>query len=147
MYAFGTSAPQASQPAAVVAAPAPRVSPAGVPVPPPKDIAGGERRGSARPISGRASGGGLSGQYSTSVPSGSYFPEHQPVPEDGEDHPGRRRQTEKERALKAAWGIDTRECSVCLPYIHRLTPPQPSRMRTLDGPRAKTRLTVGMTAQ
>ncbi|KAL1406825.1 hypothetical protein Q8F55_006234 [Vanrija albida] len=105
MYAFGTSAPKDGQSPAA-AAPAP--SPHSVPVPPPKDSAG-ERRGSARPISGRASGG-LSGQYSTSVPSGSYFPEHQSVPEnDGDDHPGRRRQTDKERALKAAWGIDTPE--------------------------------------
>jgi hypothetical protein len=58
-------------------------------------------------------GGGLSGQYSTSMPSsGGYFPQ---AVDDDDEHERARKEREREReskrrALKAAWGIDEREC-------------------------------------
>lgn len=60
----------------------------------------------------RVSGGGLTGQYSTSVPSGGgYFPDVS-QPQDEATLARLERQKEREqkrRALKAAWGIDERE--------------------------------------
>lgn len=83
---------------------------------PPKDIRRpqeGTRRpsGSARR---RTSEGGLTGTYSTSVPSGGgYFPDPTPEEDDDEEAQSRkaryRAREEKQRALKAAWGIDTRK--------------------------------------
>lgn len=73
-----------------------------------------ERRGSAaagaRPIGARRTSGGLSGQYSTSMPSGGYFPPAADEPEENLDESEyrRRQRDEKRRALKAAWGTDTR---------------------------------------
>jgi len=72
-----------------------------------------ERRGSAtvRPVGHRRTSGGLSGQYSTSMPSsGGYFPEDAAEDLDDESASRRRAREDKRRALKAAWGIDTRTC-------------------------------------
>ena len=94
-------------------------------VPPPapaKDVAYAEpipertsRRGQTAVRQGgaaRRTSGGLTGQYSTSVPaSGGYFPD-QDEPDDEASTLRRERQAQrdqKRRALKAAWGIDTRE--------------------------------------
>lgn len=60
----------------------------------------------------RPEGGGLTGQYSTSMPSaGGYFPDPgEPMDEAALARRERQKQREeKRRALKAAWGIDTRE--------------------------------------
>lgn len=108
--------PPRSSPAAISHAPPPTV--------PPKDkdrpgvrereikIADGGRRPSSS-TRRRTSEGGLTGTYSTSVPSGGgYFPEHKEVDEDEAELSRRERsraREEKQRALKAAWGIDTRE--------------------------------------
>lgn len=74
------------------------------------------RRGSAsaaRAIgSHRRTSGGLSGQYSTSMPAtGGYFPEDAALEEDPDDEEAHRRRAreDKHRALQAAWGIDTRK--------------------------------------
>ena len=95
--------------------------------PPPvpgKSPAGEQPETGARPIkkgqtvmrekhtqSRRISGGGLTGQYSTSMPaSGGYFPDMDAM-EDEAAMARKERQREREskrRALKAAWGIDTR---------------------------------------
>lgn len=64
------------------------------------------------PKAPRRTSGGLSGQYSTSMPaSGGYFPDvDQPNDEVAMMRQERARQREeKRRALKAAWGTDTRE--------------------------------------
>ncbi|OCF36475.1 hypothetical protein I316_01724 [Kwoniella heveanensis BCC8398] len=95
------------------------------PVPPAKDIPtdGAERVPHRRAPSGnkhgipantrRVSGGGLTGQYSTSMPaSGGYFPAMSDEPTDEAELMRRERQREREakrQALKAAWGIDTPE--------------------------------------
>ncbi|OWZ70842.1 hypothetical protein AYX14_03735 [Cryptococcus neoformans] len=90
------------------------------PVPPtkdtPRDISESERRRPSRGISAgrRSAGGGLTGQYSTSVPSdGGYFPnigEEDPQDEAALARIERQREREsKRKALKAAWGIDTPE--------------------------------------
>jgi hypothetical protein len=67
---------------------------------------------SRQPINRRVSGGGLTGQYSTSIPSGGgYFPDVK-APQDEASLARMDREREKEmkqRALKAAWGIDERE--------------------------------------
>lgn len=65
-----------------------------------------QRSGSSR------AGGGLTGQYSSSVPSGgAYFPEvEEPTNEADIARMERLREKEmKRRALKAAWGVDERE--------------------------------------
>ncbi|WVF72058.1 hypothetical protein IAT40_006870 [Kwoniella sp. CBS 6097] len=95
------------------------------PVPPAKDIPldAGDRPPHRRAPSGnrhgipansrRVSGGGLTGQYSTSMPaSGGYFPAMSDEPTDEAELMRRERQREREakrQALKAAWGIDTPE--------------------------------------
>ncbi|WVQ98833.1 hypothetical protein IAU59_005964 [Kwoniella sp. CBS 9459] len=95
------------------------------PVPPAKDIPldAGDRPPHRRGPSGtrhgipvntrRVSGGGLTGQYSTSMPaSGGYFPAMSDEPTDEAELMRRERQREREakrQALKAAWGIDTPE--------------------------------------
>lgn len=67
---------------------------------------------SRQPINRRVSGGGLTGQYSTSIPSsGGYFPDAK-APQDEASLARMERERErdtKQRALKAAWGIDERE--------------------------------------
>ena len=97
----------------------PSVSLATPPVPPAKDInEGSTRRAQAaidrKPTSNpRRTSGGLTGQYSTSMPtSGGYFPDMAAEPTDEAEIARRERQRqreEKRRALKAAWGIDNRE--------------------------------------
>ncbi|WWC60957.1 uncharacterized protein I303_103534 [Kwoniella dejecticola CBS 10117] len=91
------------------------------PVPPAKDEVtdrpahrrgqSGNRYG-APPANRRVSGGGLTGQYSTSMPSsGGYFP-NMDAPQDEATLARLERQREREakrQALKAAWGIDTPE--------------------------------------
>ncbi|RSH80338.1 uncharacterized protein EHS24_008914 [Apiotrichum porosum] len=119
MQAFGLpgqpGGPPAAGAGAGAAAPAPpRTGPTAISLPPPVPAKTGEheRRASAaaRPTSGRRSSGGLSGQYSTSVPTsgGGYFGGEAPQ-EDEETAWRRRQREEKQRALKAAWGIDTPE--------------------------------------
>lgn len=64
------------------------------------------------PKAPRRTSGGLSGQYSTSMPaSGGYFPDvDQPDDDVALMRKERQRQREeKRRALKAAWGTDTRK--------------------------------------
>ncbi|WRT67268.1 uncharacterized protein IL334_004235 [Kwoniella shivajii] len=95
------------------------------PVPPAKDVPveqsdkPAHRRGQsgnrigAPAASRRVSGGGLTGQYSTSMPSsGGYFPNMGGVPQDEASFARMERQRErdaKRQAIKAAWGIDTPE--------------------------------------
>ncbi|WVQ69976.1 uncharacterized protein L199_008200 [Kwoniella botswanensis] len=92
---------------------------------PPKDTVGetsdrpGHRRGQSGNRYGapsntrRVSGGGLTGQYSTSMPAGGgYFPNIMDEPQDEATLARIERQREREskrQALKAAWGIDTPE--------------------------------------
>jgi hypothetical protein len=97
------------------------ISLASPPVPPAKEVnpdavprrshATAMKHGST---SRRVSGGGLTGQYSTSMPSsGGYFPDANAAPMDEATLARQERQRqreEKRRALKAAWGIDNREC-------------------------------------
>lgn len=64
------------------------------------------------PNSRRVSGGGLTGQYSTSMPaSGGYFPDADAeVDEAALMRKERQKERDsKRRALKAAWGIDNRK--------------------------------------
>lgn len=74
----------------------------------------GHRQKSSMSATARRSsnGGGLTGQYSTSMPSsGGYFPEPS-EPQDEASIARKERQAQREakrRALKAAWGIDERE--------------------------------------
>lgn len=82
----------------------------------PRDIPESDRRRPSRGISTgrRSAGGGLTGQYSTSVPKdGGYFPnigEEDPQDEATLARIERQREREsKRKALKAAWGIDTPE--------------------------------------
>ncbi|WVR05295.1 hypothetical protein IAU60_002309 [Kwoniella sp. DSM 27419] len=88
------------------------------PVVPPKDETSekpAHRRGTsgARAVNTRrVSGGGLTGQYSTSMPSsGGYFPNmEEPMDEAAIMRRERQREREaKRQALKAAWGTDTPE--------------------------------------
>nr|ODN95135.1 hypothetical protein L204_04483 [Cryptococcus depauperatus CBS 7855] len=89
------------------------------PVPPAKessrDTVEADRRRPSRAIPARrAAGGGLTGQYSTSMPTdGGYFPnlgDAGPQDEAGIARMERQREREAKRmALKAAWGIDTPE--------------------------------------
>ncbi|ADV19588.1 hypothetical protein I305_03019 [Cryptococcus gattii E566] len=90
------------------------------PVPPakdtPRDVSEPDRRRPSRGISTgrRSAGDGLTGQYSTSMPSdGGYFPnigEEDPQDEVTLARIERQREREsKRKALKAAWGIDTPE--------------------------------------
>nr|XP_019042366.1 hypothetical protein I302_08969 [Kwoniella bestiolae CBS 10118]OCF21296.1 hypothetical protein I302_08969 [Kwoniella bestiolae CBS 10118] len=95
------------------------------PVVPPKDpvVEGSDRPAHRRGQSGtrygapannrRVSGGGLTGQYSTSMPAGGgYFPNITDEPHDEAAMARLERQREREakrQALKAAWGIDTPE--------------------------------------
>jgi hypothetical protein len=108
MHAFGPSGKAPSPP--------PRTGPTSIQLNvPEKSPEDAERRASAsaaRPIGAhRRSGGGLSGQYSSSVPSGGgLFPDDgQPENPEDESVNRRRAREEKRRALKAAWGIDTRK--------------------------------------
>ncbi|KAL7423996.1 hypothetical protein Q5752_001581 [Cryptotrichosporon argae] len=86
-------------------------SPPTVP-PKPRDADRERRPPPPKPGASRRTSGGLSAQYSTSVPtSGGYFPD-QNAPKDEAElaRLDRQRQREdKRRALKAAWGIDTPE--------------------------------------
>ncbi|WVO20786.1 uncharacterized protein IAS62_002086 [Cryptococcus decagattii] len=90
------------------------------PVPPakdtPRDVSEPDRRRPSRGISTgrRSAGDGLTGQYSTSMPSdGGYFPNiGEEDPQDEVTLARIERQKEREskrKALKAAWGIDTPE--------------------------------------
>lgn len=92
------------------------------PIPPakdiPRDVSEPDRRRPSRGISTgrRSAGDGLTGQYSTSMPSdGGYFPnigEEDPQDEVTLARIERQREREsKRKALKAAWGIDTRKPS------------------------------------
>lgn len=92
----------------------PAISHAPPPPVPPKD--GSEARrpsAAARNMGPRRSSGGLSGQYSTSYPTtGGYFPNQDLIPDDDiQTSPRyqRKQKDEKQKALKAAWGIDERE--------------------------------------
>ena len=93
------------------------ISLASPPVPPAKDHNDGPtKRAQAaldkKPTAPRRTSGGLTGQYSTSMPtSGGYFPEMQEPKDDAEmaRRERQRHREEKRKALKAAWGIDTRE--------------------------------------
>lgn len=86
------------------------------PLPPAKDTNDGPtRRAQAaldkKPTNRRTSGGGLTGQYSTSMPtSGGYFPNMDDATDEAEmaRRDRQKQRDEKRRALKAAWGIDTR---------------------------------------
>lgn len=64
------------------------------------------------PKAPRRTSGGLSGQYSTSMPaSGGYFPDVDQLDDEVAmmRKERQRQREEKRRALKAAWGTDTRE--------------------------------------
>lgn len=107
---------EAQQQVPTMPRPAPAVSLASPPLPPAKDNnEGPTRRAQAvldkKPTTRRTSGG-LTGQYSTSMPtSGGYFPNmDEPADEAELARRDRQRQREdKRRALKAAWGIDNRK--------------------------------------
>ncbi|KLT43630.1 hypothetical protein CC85DRAFT_327175 [Cutaneotrichosporon oleaginosum] len=105
--AIPKESPSRTGPTAISHAPPPPV--------PPKDIAGAPRRPSAAAARSmpRRTSGGLSGQYSTSYPTGGgYFPNQDIVPDDEtptSPRYQRRQKEEKQRALKAAWGIDEPE--------------------------------------
>jgi len=82
-------------------------------------------------------GGGLTGQYSTSMPaSGGYFPDVNQLPDEAANARKERQKQreEKRKALKAAWGTDTREHSQIL-QLHRFSADtdQPSHSKTLVG--------------
>lgn len=104
---------------------------AAAPIPPAKDaIDAPMRRGQAAPdrkptSNPRRTSGGLTGQYSTSMPtSGGYFPDMTAEPTDEAEIARRERQRqreEKRRALKAAWGIDNREHHSTLALNHTHT--------------------------
>jgi hypothetical protein len=82
------------------------ISLADPPVPPAKDEKHSHTRttSAVRTAPNRRTSGGLSGQYSTSMPAaGGYFP---PVQEPLYDSP----HAQKSNALKAAWGTAEREC-------------------------------------
>ena len=97
----------------------PAVQHATPPIPPTKDTEQGPtKRAQAalreRPTHSaqRRTSGGLTGQYSTSVPSGGYFASVMDEPMSEAALAQRERQREREqkrRALKAAWGIDERK--------------------------------------
>ncbi|GMK58878.1 hypothetical protein CspeluHIS016_0603200 [Cutaneotrichosporon spelunceum] len=94
--------------------PLPRTVPQVVaPALPPKDNVGARRTSAAARNVPRRTSGGLSGQYSTSYPtSGGHFPNQDVLPEDEtptSPQYQRRQKEEKQRALKAAWGIDEPE--------------------------------------
>jgi len=115
MQAFnGQAAPQ--QPARTTA---PSVS---VAPPPPVPAKEEPRRVPAR--APRRTSGGLSGQYSTSMPaSGGYFPEVGQLDDEVAlmRKERQRQREEKRRALKAAWGTDTRKSSPLhlMPFVDR----------------------------
>ncbi|WVQ71715.1 hypothetical protein IAR50_001256 [Cryptococcus sp. DSM 104548] len=114
MRAFGKDAKPA-------APPTPQRGPSSIslaaPTPPAKDSPTGEqpeRRRPGRAVPGRhPGGGGLTGQYSTSMPTdGGYFPNDDGEPQDEAAILRMEKQRErdaKRMALKAAWGIDTPE--------------------------------------
>ncbi|ODO10758.1 hypothetical protein I350_01355 [Cryptococcus amylolentus CBS 6273] len=114
MRAFGKEAKPA-------APPPPQRGPSSIslsaPAPPAKDSPKAEqpeRRRPGRAIPGRRpGGGGLTGQYSTSMPTdGGYFPNEEDEPQDEAAILRMEKQKEREAkrmALKAAWGIDTPE--------------------------------------
>lgn len=96
------------------------ISLASPPAPPAKDPPGENhvsRRAQsalrqAPPANRRVSGGGLTGQYSTSMPaSGGYFPDpDEQIDEAALQRKERQKEREsKRKAIKAAWGIDNRK--------------------------------------
>ncbi|WWC89899.1 uncharacterized protein L201_004828 [Kwoniella dendrophila CBS 6074] len=124
----GNKAPMKAFRAPPVQSPPPKgpttISLSSPPVVPAKDLPGevpekpAHRRGpsanriGAPPSNRRVSGGGLTGQYSTSMPSsGGYFPNmDEPTDEAAIARMERQKEREaKRRALKAAWGVDTPE--------------------------------------
>jgi hypothetical protein len=95
--------PAAQQPA--------RTTPTSISVAPPPPAKEEPRR---VPKPSRRTSGGLSGQYSTSMPaSGGYFPDVDQLEDEAAlmRKERQRQREEKRRALKAAWGTDTREFS------------------------------------
>lgn len=74
-------------------------------------VVGGRRPSGA--ANRRRSSGGLSNPYSSSLPaSGGFFPDTHPEEMDETDYARRERERQREekyKAMKAAWGIDTRE--------------------------------------
>jgi hypothetical protein len=97
------------------------ISHASPPVVPAKDLPeeSGHKRApsatAARTTAPRRTSGGLTGQYSVSMPvSGGYFPNpDQQLDEAAMARKERQNQREaKRRALKAAWGTDNRACDV-----------------------------------
>lgn len=95
--------PAAQQPA--------RTTPTSISVAPPPPSKEEPRR---VPKPSRRTSGGLSGQYSTSMPaSGGYFPDVDQLEDEAAlmRKERQRQREEKRRALKAAWGTDTRMSS------------------------------------
>lgn len=112
MHAFSGPAP------APVAAPARQASAISIGTTPnPREDSGEQAVVGGRRPSGaaarRRSSGGLSNPYSSSLPaSGGFFPDTHHEEADEGDYSRRerdRQREEKYRAMKAAWGIDTRE--------------------------------------
>lgn len=105
--------PAAQQPA--------RTTPTSISVAPPPPSKEEPRR---VPKPSRRTSGGLSGQYSTSMPaSGGYFPDVDQLEDEAAlmRKERQRQREEKRRALKAAWGTDTRKSSFSS-VRSRLTP-------------------------
>jgi hypothetical protein len=103
MQAF--NGPAAAQPA--------RTTPTSISVVPPPPVPAKEEPRRV-PRAPRRTSGGLSGQYSTSMPaSGGYFPDVDQLEDDVAlmRKERQRQREEKRRALKAAWGTDTRKSS------------------------------------
>lgn len=118
MRAFNGAAPAAPVPARTGPT---TISHASPPVVPAKDLPeeSGHKRApsatAARTTAPRRTSGGLTGQYSVSMPdSGGYFPNpDQQLDEAAMARKERQNQREaKRRALKAAWGTDNRACDV-----------------------------------
>ena len=130
MRAFNLQKGQPAVPTAQEAVQSPPRAPSTIslatpPVPPTKDNNDGPtRRAQAaldRKPTTRRTSGGLTGQYSTSMPtSGGYFPEMKEASDEAEvaRRDRQRQREEKRRALKAAWGTDNREMSQDLKGVY-----------------------------
>jgi hypothetical protein len=93
-----------------------RTTPTSVSVAPPPPVPAKEEPRRVPSRAPRRTSGGLSGQYSTSMPaSGGYFPDVDQLEDDVAlmRKERQRQREEKRRALKAAWGTDTRK-----PFTH-----------------------------
>jgi hypothetical protein len=92
-----------------------RTTPTSVSVAPPPPVPAKEEPRRVPSRAPRRTSGGLSGQYSTSMPaSGGYFPDVDQLEDDVAlmRKERQRQREEKRRALKAAWGTDTRVSSL-----------------------------------